>query len=79
MSEDRVSVFWVIHADKPLTLSVERPIRERVEGGKGECRFGPGTSGTDHRGVGGPYNNFEGDERHPPFPSFVCRRPSRVH
>ena len=36
-SEDKVSVFWVIHVDKPLTLSVERPFRKGVEGGKGEC------------------------------------------
>ena len=35
-SEDRVSVFWVVHVDKPLTLSVERPIGTRVEGGEGE-------------------------------------------
>ena len=34
-SEDRVSVFWVIHVDKLLTLSTERPSRKGAEGGLG--------------------------------------------
>ena len=61
-SEDRVSVFWVIHVDKPLTLSAEQSSREGVYGNQEGYEYYPGEGRADDRNPRGPHNNIKGDE-----------------
>ena len=61
-SEDRVSVFWVIHVDKPLTLCTEQSSREGAKGGQEGHRYHLGTGELNDRDPRGPYNDVEGYE-----------------